>query len=313
MSSRLKLIGGAVAVLVTLVLAGLAWSVTQSGNDSSGGTVQGSSLAPTEPAPTSSDEAGTDSTTAPGSDPAVDTSTDSSPNELTDPSAGTPATPANPSPPSGGTSSSPDTAMVNVPDVSGLSVADAVAKLQRSDLQPFELLPTDTGEPGVVDFTTPSFGLEASAGEPVTLYVGAYKKAKTPDLQGLPVLEATNLALTKGLELFAITPAPTASDSEVSPGEVAFAVDDAKQEGKPASGVSLSVVPEELSFEVPALNGMNFALADYLLRSLGLNPVYDSPSSPTAVVTASSLDSATSVSFGDDVTLTLSSLTSSTP
>ena len=309
MSTRFKIVGGFLIAFAALGMLGLFMFATSSDSPD---TVQGSTSSPS-PSSQPSASPSADPSTSPSADPSASPSADPStgPSDSSasvDPSTGTGSLPTSAPSTGPGGSADPELDLVDVPDVSGLSVPEAVAKLQRADLQPFEILPNPGSAPGVVEFTTPSFGLQAPEGERVTLYVGDYKKAKTPDVVGLPILEATELVLSRGLQLFAITQAPDGAETlegdRVSPGNVAAYFDDAKDEGKPATGVSLAVVPEPLAFEVPSLEGMNFALADYFLRAVGLNPKYDPPTSPTAVVTDYSLGSGTP-SFGDEVSLTL--------
>ena len=95
--------------------------------------------------------------------------------------------------------------MVLIPDVSGMSYAEAVATLDREGLKTVkEESESDTVKKGNVISQIPAGGTKAERGTSVTLYVSistGVGKIKVPYLIGLSEEEATIILIEKGLEI----------------------------------------------------------------------------------------------------------------
>jgi len=70
-----------------------------------------------------------------------------------------------------------------VPNVIGLSLADATRLLETSGLRAGPAMPTQ-GEPGKVIRTDPQVGAQVTPGSSVTLFVGAKEHHKKKDGKG---------------------------------------------------------------------------------------------------------------------------------
>lgn len=99
--------------------------------------------------------------------------------------------------------------MVAIPDVSGLSYAEAVATLNREGFQTVkEESESDTVKKGNIIKQVPEGGTQAERGTSVTLYVSisaSVGKIKVPNLVGLSEEDATILLVESGLKVGTIT------------------------------------------------------------------------------------------------------------
>ena len=99
--------------------------------------------------------------------------------------------------------------MVAIPDVSGLSYAEAVATLNREGFQTVkEESESDTVKKGNIISQVPAGGTMAERGTSVTLYVSissSVGKIKVPNLIGLSEEDATIILIESGLEIGKVT------------------------------------------------------------------------------------------------------------
>jgi beta-lactam-binding protein with PASTA domain/tRNA A-37 threonylcarbamoyl transferase component Bud32 len=107
---------------------------------------------------------------------------------------------------------------VEVPDVVGLTRADAEAAVEDAGLEPeVRRRPSDEDE-GSVFRQDPEAGAQVSEGDAVTLFVSTGpKQVEVPSLEGLTVGQAEDLLVDRGLELGDVT--RTAS-SDVAQGDI---------------------------------------------------------------------------------------------
>jgi eukaryotic-like serine/threonine-protein kinase len=158
-----------------------------------------------------------------------------------------------------------------LPDVAGLTAAQATAKLKEAGFKPTtEKQPSATVASGRVISTDPSAGTEAQAGSSVTVIVsGGPAQTTVPDVVGQSRAAAEATLTNAKLAAGAIT---QQTSTEQSPGTV-LEQSPAADSSLPAGGtVNLTIAQAPTEVAVPDVVGQNEAQASAVLGRAGFSP-----------------------------------------
>jgi hypothetical protein len=89
-----------------------------------------------------------------------------------------------------------------IPDLSGVGINSAAAALRAIHAKVRSVAVYDSGEDGVVLYTSPAANRNIKAGDTVTVFVARQRpigSVRVPDLCGMPLCEAYRIALASGL------------------------------------------------------------------------------------------------------------------
>lgn len=89
-----------------------------------------------------------------------------------------------------------------IPDLSGVGVNSAAAALRAIHAKVRSVAVYDSGEDGVVLYTSPAANRKIKAGDTVTIFVARQRpigSVRVPDFCGMPLAQATRIALASGL------------------------------------------------------------------------------------------------------------------
>ena len=178
---------------------------------------------------------------------------------------------------------------VSVPNVVGLSQADAKSQIEAAGLE-WELNPekvaSDTVAEGKVAQTNPSPGSKVKAGQTITAYLSSGSdQVEVPDLVGMSQDQARSALKAVGLELGNVTTVDSDKDKD------RIVSQDPEIGSKVKKGTTIAVsisTGKAAQVEIPTVGGISREDAEAQLKALGLNVTVEevSGSQPSGQVTA---------------------------
>ncbi len=203
----------------------------------------------------------------------------------------------------------PDLALITIPDVAGMTQAEALLELQQLG---FNVIPepnaSDTVEEGRVIGTKPAAGEEAEDGAFIIVYVSLGAEAfPVPPVVGQDLVRATELIEKAGLVLGTVEQVP----DEVAPaGQVISQNPPAGEDAAPGTAVDLVVSTGLEEFPIPDdLVGRSEGDVGFILGNLGLIVVFDTEFSSEVLkgfVIRTDPTAGATVNKGDQVTVYIS-------
>ncbi|MEO3783857.1 PASTA domain-containing protein [Actinocorallia sp. B10E7] len=189
---------------------------------------------------------------------------------------------------------------VLVPDLTGLTAAEASAALRRTDLGVIRAVRETTDVPeGRVAASSPAAGQPADPGSKVTVYVARAPRVQVPSVRGLSWEDAARQLSGAGLE-----PVRHPVESDLAEGSVLGTDPAAGTRVAPGSRVTVDVA-KAAPVVVPDLSGMSAAQARSALQARGLTGRASGGECSGCTVKGQSPAAGTAVAKGTAVTFAL--------